>query len=126
MPRAERRHSRVNRVLATVAITGVLVGGGVYGYGVVADRGNPSADPAVEIPGLPTPTRFVATNGDDTGDCTNPASPCATFGRAYDQASQGEVVQVAPARTRPRRSAPAPRETRTPTRTTWSSFPTGP
>lgn len=95
MPRAERRHSRVNRLLATVAIVGVLVGGGVYGYGLVADRANPSADPPVGIPGLPAPTRFVATNGDDTGDCTNPGSPCATFGRAYDQANQGEVVQVA-------------------------------
>ncbi len=39
-------------------------------------------------------TRFVATNGSDSGDCLA-GSPCQTFSRAYEVAEPGEVVDVA-------------------------------
>ncbi|HEY5942561.1 MAG TPA: hypothetical protein VIT89_06865 [Solirubrobacterales bacterium] len=39
-------------------------------------------------------TRFVATNGSDSGDCLA-GSPCQSFSRAYEVAEPGEVVDVA-------------------------------
>ena len=34
-------------------------------------------------------------SGSDTGDCTNPADPCATIGYAVDQATDGDSVLIA-------------------------------
>jgi hypothetical protein len=39
--------------------------------------------------------RFVAASGDDSGDCTDPASPCATVQYAVDQATAGDEIRVA-------------------------------
>ena len=40
--------------------------------------------------------RYVATTGSDAGnDCMNPANPCATVGRAVDQAAVGDIINVA-------------------------------
>jgi hypothetical protein len=51
----------------------------------------PTAPPvAAEVPA----TRFVATDGSDSGDCLA-GSPCQTFNRAYEVAQPGEVVDVA-------------------------------
>ena len=51
----------------------------------------PSAPPvAPEVPA----TRFVATDGSDSGECLA-ASPCQSFDRAYEVAAPGEVVDVA-------------------------------
>ena len=50
----------------------------------------PNAPPvAPEVPA----TRFVATDGSDSGSC-QAQSPCQTFNRAYEVASPGEVVDV--------------------------------
>ncbi len=40
-------------------------------------------------------TRYVATSGADTGDCTNPASPCRTVQYAVDRAGEGDELRVA-------------------------------
>lgn len=40
-------------------------------------------------------TRYVATSGADTGDCTNPASPCRTLQYAVDRTGEGDEVRVA-------------------------------
>jgi len=40
-------------------------------------------------------TRYVAMDGVDTGDCTNQANPCAMIGYAADQASAGDIIDVA-------------------------------
>jgi hypothetical protein len=50
----------------------------------------PTAPPvAPEVPA----TRFVATDGSDSGECLA-GSPCQTFNRAYEVAEPGEVVDV--------------------------------
>jgi hypothetical protein len=50
----------------------------------------PTAPPvAPEVPA----TRFVATDGSDSGECLA-GSPCLTFNRAYEVAQPGEVVDV--------------------------------
>jgi hypothetical protein len=50
----------------------------------------PTAPPvAPEVPA----TRFVATDGSDSGECLS-GSPCQTFNRAYEVAEPGEVVDV--------------------------------
>jgi hypothetical protein len=50
----------------------------------------PTAPPvAPEVPA----TRFVATDGSDSGDCLA-GSPCQTFNRAYEVAQPGEVVDI--------------------------------
>jgi hypothetical protein len=51
----------------------------------------PTAPPVA--PDVPA-TRFVATDGSDSGDCLA-GSPCQTFNRAYEVAEPGEVVDVA-------------------------------
>lgn len=51
----------------------------------------PTAPPVA--PGTPA-TRFVATNGSDSGSC-RVQDPCQSFGRAYEVASPGEIVDVA-------------------------------
>ncbi|HEX5593980.1 MAG TPA: hypothetical protein VFX35_11605 [Solirubrobacterales bacterium] len=51
----------------------------------------PTAPPVA--PDVPA-TRFVATDGSDSGDCVA-GSPCRTFNRAYEVAQPGEVVDVA-------------------------------
>lgn len=90
-----RRRTRV-RILATAAVAGLVVGGAVYSYGVLAGADDSRADESAGLPGLPAATRFVAVDGDDAGnDCTTPSKPCRTFDRAYEQASQGEIVRVA-------------------------------
>ncbi|HET7417665.1 MAG TPA: hypothetical protein VFJ61_08590 [Solirubrobacterales bacterium] len=48
----------------------------------------PPVDPSVPA------SRFVATDGSDSGDCLAD-SPCQTFNRAYEVAEPGEVVDVA-------------------------------
>ena len=40
-------------------------------------------------------TRYVATTGADTGDCTGPNNPCRTVQYAVEQASDGDLVKVA-------------------------------
>lgn len=40
-------------------------------------------------------TRYVATTGTDSGDCSSPASPCATIQYAHDQATTGDTIQIA-------------------------------
>lgn len=40
-------------------------------------------------------TRYVATTGTDSGDCSSPASPCATIQYAHDQAVAGDTIQIA-------------------------------
>ncbi|MCA9976625.1 MAG: hypothetical protein KC413_12775, partial [Anaerolineales bacterium] len=40
-------------------------------------------------------TRYVATNGTDTGDCGSAAAPCATIQYAHDQADAGDTIQIA-------------------------------
>jgi cysteine-rich repeat protein len=40
-------------------------------------------------------TRFVATGGTDTPDCTNSASPCKTIGFAITQAAASDTIQIA-------------------------------
>jgi hypothetical protein len=51
----------------------------------------PTAPPVA--PDVPA-TRFVATDGSDSGDCLA-GSPCQSFNRAYEVAEPGEVVDVA-------------------------------
>jgi hypothetical protein len=55
---------------------------------------SPTPQPAPTPPPTVAPTRFVTTTGSDGGTCTAVA-PCKTFARAYNVASDGEVVQVA-------------------------------
>lgn len=40
-------------------------------------------------------TRYVATTGADSGNCSSPASPCATIQYAHDQAAAGDTIQIA-------------------------------
>ncbi len=40
-------------------------------------------------------TRHVATTGADSGDCSNPAAPCATIQYAHDQAAAGDTIRIA-------------------------------
>ncbi|GAB4263123.1 MAG: CSLREA domain-containing protein [Candidatus Promineifilaceae bacterium] len=40
-------------------------------------------------------TRYVATTGADSGDCTNAANPCATLTYAVQQTNVGDTVEVA-------------------------------
>jgi hypothetical protein len=40
-------------------------------------------------------TRYVATTGADSGDCTDPNNPCRTVQYAVDRADSGDVVKVA-------------------------------
>lgn len=40
-------------------------------------------------------TRFVATTGSDTGDCTDQANPCKTIQFAVGQAASGDTVSIA-------------------------------
>ncbi|MBL1127171.1 MAG: hypothetical protein HND44_01485 [Chloroflexi bacterium] len=40
-------------------------------------------------------TRYVATTGADSGNCSSPASPCATIQYAHDQAVAGDTIQIA-------------------------------
>jgi hypothetical protein len=47
------------------------------------------------VPPSQPATRFVATTGSDSGSCSSASSPCKTFNRAYEEASPGEVVDVA-------------------------------
>jgi hypothetical protein len=47
------------------------------------------------VPPSKPATRFVATTGSDSGSCSSASSPCETFNRAYEEASPGEVVDVA-------------------------------
>jgi hypothetical protein len=44
--------------------------------------------------GSPTGTFFVSPSGSDSSSCTS-AAPCASFGRAYEVALPGDVVEVA-------------------------------
>jgi len=77
-------------------------GGLGQGLAPVAGGGRVGVAPGVTVP-VPTDppvapdvpaTRFVATNGSDSGDCLA-GSPCRTFNRAYEVAQPGEVVDVA-------------------------------
>lgn len=49
-------------------------------------------------PQLPMPVmRFVATSGSDSGnDCTDELAPCATLQHAVDEASNGDIIDLAP------------------------------
>lgn len=40
-------------------------------------------------------TRYVATTGSDSGDCTNSAAPCATIQFAHDQAADNDTIAIA-------------------------------
>jgi hypothetical protein len=40
-------------------------------------------------------TRYVAPNGNDTGDCTNPGSPCKTINYARAQTNNGDTISLA-------------------------------
>lgn len=40
-------------------------------------------------------TRYVATTGTDSGNCSSPASPCATIQYAHNQAAAGDSIQIA-------------------------------
>src|SRR5215471_927980 len=40
-------------------------------------------------------TRFVSPSGNDTGSCTNSASPCQTFTYAISQAASGDTISAA-------------------------------
>jgi hypothetical protein len=40
-------------------------------------------------------TRYVATTGADSGDCTNPSNPCQTVQYAVDRAASDDVIKVA-------------------------------
>lgn len=41
-------------------------------------------------------TRYVATDGSDDGnDCTDPLSPCATLAHAVNQATDGDIIDLA-------------------------------
>lgn len=40
-------------------------------------------------------TRYVATTGADSGNCSSPASPCATIQYAHNQATAGDTIQIA-------------------------------
>ncbi len=41
-------------------------------------------------------SRYVATTGIDSGDCSNSLTPCATIQYAHDQAMVGDTIQIAP------------------------------
>lgn len=43
----------------------------------------------------PLATRYIAPTGTDSGNCTNPASPCATLQYAHNQATAGDTLQIA-------------------------------
>jgi hypothetical protein len=67
-----------------------------------SDAASPNGDAGASnfdagSPALPPPSVWVATNGDDT-TCARlaPNKPCLTFNRAYQLASPGDVVDVAP------------------------------
>ncbi len=45
--------------------------------------------------GASAATRYVATTGADTGDCTNSGSPCLTINYGVDQANAGDTISVA-------------------------------
>jgi len=40
-------------------------------------------------------TRYVASSGNDTGDCSSAASPCRTIQYAVNEASSGDTILVA-------------------------------
>jgi hypothetical protein len=40
-------------------------------------------------------TRYVATSGMDSGDCTDPENPCRTVQQGVDVAGEGDVVKIA-------------------------------
>ncbi|MBE2198859.1 MAG: hypothetical protein IAE79_09630 [Anaerolinea sp.] len=40
-------------------------------------------------------TRYVATTGTDSGNCSSPATPCATIQYAHNQATAGDTIQIA-------------------------------
>ena len=52
-----------------------------------------NADFTIDAPAAGT--RYVTTTGVDTGNCLNPAMPCATVGYAVSQANPGETIDVA-------------------------------
>ncbi|MFO0694362.1 MAG: right-handed parallel beta-helix repeat-containing protein [Polyangiales bacterium] len=56
--------------------------------------GNRLEDSSGACPAAPA-TRYVATTGSDTGDCSASSSPCLTINYAVTKASAGDVIQVA-------------------------------
>jgi len=84
------RKLTLNQSLRDAGLTAVAGGGRVPVAPGVTVR-VPTAPPVA--PDVPA-TRFVATNGSDSGDCLA-GSPCQTFNRAYEVANPGDVVDVA-------------------------------
>ncbi|HKZ68544.1 MAG TPA: choice-of-anchor Q domain-containing protein, partial [Anaerolineales bacterium] len=52
-------------------------------------------DSPAHSPALQATTRFVATTGVDTGNCSSSASPCLTINYAIGQAAAGDTIKVA-------------------------------
>jgi hypothetical protein len=76
--------------LSDAGLTPLRAGGGRVAVAPGVTVRVPTAPPvAPEVPA----TRFVATNGSDSGSC-EATSPCQTFNRAYEVAAPGEVVDV--------------------------------
>jgi hypothetical protein len=73
----------------TVAISVVALDAAGNASTPASAAGTTSACPVVAA------DHYVATSGNDAGQCTQ-AAPCATFGRAYRVSSAGQTVSVAP------------------------------
>jgi len=84
---------RLIRLVASIAIT--LAGLFIL---FLLLNGSHSIVQAMELgdsPALPHlgSTRYVATTGVDTGDCTNNTAPCRTVQYAVDVASEGDAIK---------------------------------
>jgi hypothetical protein len=71
----------------------LLAGGALIAAGVIAAAVVQCSQAGSKAP-PPAAAEFVATNGSDSGRCTQSA-PCATLDRAYQVAKPGDVVEVA-------------------------------
>ncbi len=84
------RHLTLKQSFRDGAGLTVVPGGGRVAVAPGVTVRVPTAPP---VPPDQPASRFVATNGSDSGSC-EAASPCQTFNRAYEVAAPGEIVDV--------------------------------
>ena len=70
-----------------VAVGLAVLWSGTWAAAVTRDLDNGSHSPRA--------VRFVRPGGIDSGDCSDPANPCATLSYAVSQALGGDVVRLA-------------------------------
>ena len=70
----------------------ILVGLIIFSLLALCFQPAAARDAVVVSPGT---TRYVAPNGQDSGNCTSPTSPCRTIQYAVNQAASGDTILVA-------------------------------